>query len=102
MRQHFIESEDEGCLSDRSDLQRGYNFESTPKAAGSSKLGGLQNLDLKCKQLSDFIESLPLRLRGPVSIGSSHPDIEAPQLEESVTGERLLELADNTIRKYPV
>lgn len=49
-------------------------------------MGGLQNLDTKYKQLQEFIQNLPLKLRCPVRISVSHPDIEVPQLEESVTG----------------
>lgn len=56
-------------------------------------------MDQKYNQLKDFVEKLPFKLRNPVNIGSTHLDIEVPQLEESVNGERLLELAGNTIRK---
>ena len=63
------------------------------------KRRSLQGLDLKFHQLKEFVEKMPIKYKNPVNIGTTHPDIEVPQLEESVSGERLLELAGNTIRK---
>lgn len=69
------------------------------QSQGNKKEGSLQGLDLKFHQLKEFVEKMPIKYKNPVNISTTHPDIEVPQLEESVTGERLLELAGNTIRK---
>lgn len=79
-------SSDSESLAHLRDQQGSYNLESTLKTITSHKVGGLQNLDIKCKQLEEFISKLPLKLKLPVNIPSSHPEIEVPHLEELVTG----------------
>lgn len=94
-----VEMEDESSDSDLSGPPLRFDFEPMLNQENHIKSESLARLDVKLNHLVQFIGDLPPKLRQPVNIGSTHPDIEVPWLEGIVGAERLLELAGNTIRK---